>query len=68
MREKESRVLSLRNFNYWVKSGLTSEHCRPGFTVLDLCCGEGAISTNGDRNRTKAKCNFLFIYINRYES
>ena len=36
-----SRVLPLRNFNNWVKSVLISEHCKPGFTVLDLCCGKG---------------------------
>ena len=38
---KVSRVLPLRNFNNWVKSVLISEHCKPGFTVLDLCCGKG---------------------------
>jgi len=37
----ESRILSLKNFNNWVKSVLIQNYCRRGYSVLDLCGGKG---------------------------
>lgn len=38
---KQSRIYHLRQFNNWLKSVLIKLHMRPGYSVLDLCCGKG---------------------------
>lgn len=38
---KNSTVYRLRQFNNWVKAALIDLHTRPGYSVLDLCCGKG---------------------------
>lgn len=38
---KQSRIYHLRQFNNWLKSVLINLHTRPGYAVLDLCCGKG---------------------------
>lgn len=38
---KRSRIYHLRQFNNWLKSVLIKLHARPGYAVLDLCCGKG---------------------------
>lgn len=49
---KASRIIRMRSFNNWVKSVLINLHTRPGYSVLDLCCGKG-----GDLTKwAKAKC------------
>lgn len=38
---KQSPIFQLRKFNNWLKSVLIYLHTRPGYSVLDLCCGKG---------------------------
>lgn len=38
---KRSRIYHMRQFNNWLKSVLIKLHTRPGYSVLDLCCGKG---------------------------
>eukprot|EP01112_Ceratiomyxa_fruticulosa_P010272 TRINITY_DN2709_c0_g1_i1.p1 TRINITY_DN2709_c0_g1~~TRINITY_DN2709_c0_g1_i1.p1 ORF type:complete len:318 (-),score=49.34 TRINITY_DN2709_c0_g1_i1:229-1182(-) len=45
---KDSKILSLRGFNNWIKSMLISTYCKPGYSVLDICGGKG-----GDLNKWK---------------
>ena len=36
-----SPIILMRRFNNWVKSVLIALHTKPGYSVLDLCCGKG---------------------------
>lgn len=38
---KKSPIYQMRQFNNWLKSVLIYLHTRPGYSVLDLCCGKG---------------------------
>lgn len=38
---KRSPIYHMRQFNNWLKSVLIKLHTRPGYSVLDLCCGKG---------------------------
>lgn len=38
---KRSPIYHMRQFNNWLKSVLIKLHTRPGYAVLDLCCGKG---------------------------
>lgn len=38
---RASPIYHLRQFNNWLKSVLINLHTRPGYSVLDLCCGKG---------------------------
>jgi mRNA (guanine-N7-)-methyltransferase len=38
---RQSKVLSLRNFNNWVKACLITQYTQRSDRVLDLCCGKG---------------------------
>ncbi|CAN8063444.1 unnamed protein product [Agarophyton chilense] len=38
---KQSPIFQMRKFNNWLKSVLIYLHTRPGYSVLDLCCGKG---------------------------
>lgn len=38
---KSSRIYQMRQFNNWLKDVLIRLHTRPGYSVLDLCCGKG---------------------------
>ncbi|KAL2914395.1 mRNA cap guanine-N7 methyltransferase [Polyrhizophydium stewartii] len=38
---QESVILSLKNFNNWVKAVLIGRYARPGARAFDMCCGKG---------------------------
>lgn len=53
---KKSRIYNMRQFNNWLKSVLIKQHSRPGYAVLDLCCGKG-----GDLQKWAAvRCSTLY--------
>jgi len=45
VRERESSpIYHMKNFNNWIKSILISKYTKRGASVLDMCCGKGALA------------------------
>lgn len=55
---QNSAIYRLRSFNNWLKAVLINLHTRPGYSVLDLCCGKG-----GDLRKWYVRYATLYLAI-----